>query len=128
MELAFLDRLTDLALHETVRAVHHAFREVALPVEGLRARKALAERQPGKTEDGQREETYSDLRFPSPQRWRRIVGEGASTACLLVMLENPTPSGIRTVFSRLLPPQRGGEGSRFSRLWLYQAMCVGVSL
>jgi len=45
-----------------VRPVHHPFREIALPVEGLRARKNLAEHQPGKTEKAQDEEALQIYR------------------------------------------------------------------
>ena len=62
MALTLLDRFADLALHKPVRTVHHAFRKIALPVEGFRARKALAERQPGKTEEDQGEEAIQALK------------------------------------------------------------------
>jgi hypothetical protein len=70
MALTLLERLADLTLHKPVRTVHHAFRKIALPVEGFRARKALAERQPGKTEEDQDQEAFLTSVPLSPTRER----------------------------------------------------------
>jgi hypothetical protein len=51
--LPLLGRLSDLAFHKSVSAIHHPFREIALPIERLCTGKTLAERQPGETKGGQ---------------------------------------------------------------------------
>src|SRR5262245_46201874 len=95
MTLALLDRLTDLALYKTVRTIHHAFREVALPVEGLSAGKTLRQRQFGKTEDAQDKERSTTREMVAHQDFH--ASRNRSTACSFQTSPEPGRLGTRAL-------------------------------